>query len=88
MIYDDYKPIIVSPSIETSVEELVFTICDLFKFKGKIIFEKDKLEGQLRKPSDNSYLKSIIGEYKFTPLIDGLSETIEHFQQNYNKIRK
>ena len=35
LIYDDYKPIIVSPSIETSVEELVFTICDLFKFKGK-----------------------------------------------------
>lgn len=86
--YDDIKPVIISTSMEVSIEELAIIICDIFKFKGRINFEKDKLEGQMRKPSDNSYLKSIIGDYKFTPLFEGLSETIEHFQKNYNKIRK
>lgn len=88
MCYDDIKPVIISPSIEVSIEELVLTICDILKFNGKINFEKNKLEGQMRKPSDNSYLKSIIGEYNFTPLYNGLCETIEYFQKNYDKIRK
>lgn len=88
LCYDDIKPIIISPSFEVSIEELVTTICNILKYNGKINFEKNKLEGQIRKPSDNSYLKSIIGDYKFTPLFDGLSETIEYFQKNYDKIRK
>lgn len=87
-VYDDVKPIILSPSTEVSIEELIITICDIFKFKNKIIFDKTKPEGQFRKPSDNSYLKSIIGDYKFTPLRQGLEESIEFFIKNYNIIRK
>ena len=86
--YNDTKPIILSPSIEISIEELVYTICDVFKFKNKIIFDKTKPEGQHRKPSDNTYLKSIIGDYKFTPLRQGLEKSIEFFIKNYNTIRK
>jgi GDP-L-fucose synthase len=63
-------------------------ICDIIKFENKIIFDKRKPEGQFRKPSDNTYLKSIIGDYKFTDLKDGLEETIEYFIKNYEKIRK
>ena len=87
-IYDDIKPIILSPSNEVSIEEITIMICDIFKFKNKIIFDTTKPEGQFRKPSDNSYLKSIIGDYQFTELRDGLEETIEYFIRNYNKIRK
>lgn len=86
--YDDIKPIIVSNSIEISIEELIYTICDIFQFKNKIIFDTTKPEGQFKKPSDTSYLKSIIGNFNFTSLKDGLEETIEFFNQNYNTIRK
>lgn len=86
--YDDIKPIILSPSIEVSIEEVVITICDIMKFKNKIIFDKSKPEGQFRKPSDNTYLKSIIGDYKFTPLRKGLEETIDYFLKNYKLLRK
>jgi GDP-L-fucose synthase len=87
-VYNDTKPIIVSSSNEVSIEEIIVTICDIFKFKNKIIFDTTKPEGQFRKPSDNTYLKSIIGDYKFTPLTYGLEETIEYFNKNYNQIRK
>jgi GDP-L-fucose synthase len=87
-VYDNTKPIIVSNSIETSIEELIVTICDIMDFKNKIIFDKSKPDGQFKKPSDNTYLKSIIGDYNFTPLKDGLEETIEYFLKNYDTLRK
>jgi GDP-L-fucose synthase len=87
-IYEDTKPIIISNSYEVSIEEIITTICDIFKFKNKIIFDTNKPEGQFKKPSDNTYLKSIIGDFKFTPLKFGLEETISYFIENYNTIRK
>lgn len=86
--YNDTKPIIVSNSIEVSIEELVFTICEIMGFKNKIIFDNNMPDGQLRKTSDNSFLRSIIGEYEFTPLKKGLELTIEYFIENYEKVRK
>jgi GDP-L-fucose synthase len=81
------NPVIVSTSQEISIKHLVYTICDLMKFQNKIVFN-NKMDGQLRKPTNTSYLKSIIGDYKFTTLTEGLGETIEWFQSNYNHIRK
>jgi GDP-L-fucose synthase len=87
--YEDTKPIIISATNqEVSIEELITTICDIFKFKKNIFFDKTKPEGQFRKPSSNEYLKSIIGDYKFTPLRNGLEETIDYFIKNYEKLRK
>lgn len=86
--YNDTKPIILSTSNEVSIEEVIVTICDIMGFKNNIIFDKSKPEGQFRKPSDNSYLKSIIGNYQFTNLREGLEETIKYFIANYNNIRK
>lgn len=86
--YNGTSPIILSPSNEVSIEELIVTICDIIGFKNKIIFDKSKPEGQFKKPSDNSYLKSIIGDFKFTNLNDGLEQTISYFIKNYNNIRK
>jgi len=87
-VYTDTKPIILSNSKEVSIEEVVTTICEIMKFNKRIVFDKSKPDGQFRKPSDNSYLKSIIGDYNFTSLRDGLEETIEYFLQNYNNLRK
>ena len=86
--YQGTKPIILSTSEEISIREVVELICDIFNFKNNIIFDSSKPDGQYRKPSDNSYLKSIIGDYNFTPLRIGLEETISYFIENYNIIRK
>jgi GDP-L-fucose synthase len=85
--YDGTSPIILSTSNEVSIREIVYMICDIMDFKNDVIFDTSKPDGQFRKPSDNSYLKSIIGDYKFTTLRVGLEETIKHFIKNYNTIR-
>lgn len=87
-IYDKTDPVIISSGEEISIEELIYTICDILKFKNKIQFDKNKPDGQFRKPSDSSKLKSVIGEYKFTKLSEGLEETIEYFIKNYETVRK
>jgi GDP-L-fucose synthase len=83
-------PVIVSRGLggEVTIEELVTTICDIFKFPNKIIFDSSKPDGQYRKPSSNDRLMTIIGDYRFTPLREGLEETINWFNSTYPNIRR
>ena len=86
--YDGVDPIILSTSDEVSIKNVVNLIANAFKFKGKIIWDSSKPDGQLRKPSDNSRLKKLIPNFKFTPLKDGIEETVHFFEENFEKVRK
>ena len=86
--YTESEPIILSTSEEISIKEVVHFIVELMDFKGKVIFDNTKPDGQYRKPSDNSKIKKYLPDFKFTSLYDGLKETIEWFEKNYNNIRK
>jgi GDP-L-fucose synthase len=63
-------------------------IVELIDFKGRVIFNTSKPDGQFRKPSDNSKIKKYLPDFKFTPIYEGLKETIDWFVENYNIIRK
>ena len=86
--YNEDEPIILSTSEEISIKEVVEMIIELMNFKGEVKWDTDKPDGQFRKPSDNSKIKNYLPDFKFTPLYDGLKETIEWFELNYNKVRK
>ncbi len=86
--YNENEPIILSTSEEISIGDVVEIIVELMNFKGDIVFDTTKPDGQFRKPSDNSKIKNYLPNFKFTPIYDGLKETIEYFEKNYNVIRK
>lgn len=86
--YNENEPIILSPSEEIAIHEIVSIIVELMNFKGKVIFDTSKPDGQFRKPSDNSKIKHYLPDFKFTPIYDGLKETIEYFENHYNVVRK
>lgn len=86
--YDDTKPVILSTSEEISIKEVANMITKIMGYKKDIVWDTTKPAGQYRKPSDNSRLKSIIGNYKFTPIEKGLEETITTFLSNYENLRK
>ena len=86
--YDEQEPIIFSTSEEISIRDVVDIIVDKFDFKGKVIWQPDRPDGQYRKPSDNSKLKSYLPNFKFTPIEDGITKTIEWLVNNYEEIRK
>lgn len=86
--YNEPEPIIFSNSNEISIKDLVDLLVNEFNFKGKVIFDKTKPDGQFRKPSDNSKLKSYLPDFNFTPIETGLKETITWFIENYENTRK
>jgi GDP-L-fucose synthase len=86
--YKESEPIILSTSEEISIKNLVEMIVEIMNFKGDIIFDSSKPDGQYRKPSDNSKIKSYVPDFKFTPIFEGLKDTIDYFENHYNLIRK
>ena len=86
--YDESEPIIFSTSNEISIMDLVDLLVTEFEFKGKVIFDNSKPDGQFRKPSDNSKLKSYLPNFEFTSIEDGIKETVYWFKENYDRARK
>lgn len=86
--YEEVEPIIFTNSQEISIMDLVDLLVKEFNYKGNVIFDNSKPDGQFRKPSDNSKLKSYLPNFKFTPIEIGIKETVNWFIENYEKARK
>ena len=86
--YNETEPIIFSTSQEISIKDLVGLVVDAIQFKGKVIFDTDKPAGQFRKPADNSKLKKLIPDFKFTSIEDGIKDTVDWFCNNFETARK
>jgi GDP-L-fucose synthase len=86
--YDESEPIIFSTSNEISIMDLVDLLVKEFEFKGRVIFDDSKPDGQFRKPSDNSKLKSYLPDFEFTSIEEGIRETVYWFKENYDRARK
>lgn len=86
--YNESEPIILSPSEEISIIDIVDLLVNEFNFKGKVVFDDTKPDGQFRKPTDNSKLKNYLPDYKFTPIEVGIKETVNWFITNYENARK
>jgi GDP-L-fucose synthase len=86
--YNENEPIILSTSEEVQIMDVVSIIVELMNFKGEVIYDSSKPDGQFRKPSDNFKIKHYLPNFEFTPIYEGLKETIHFFESNYNKIRK
>jgi GDP-L-fucose synthase len=91
ILFDAYTggiPVIISSGKEISIKKVVEIIASEFNFKGKIIWDLDKPEGQFRKPSDNSVIRSIAPDFKFTSIGEGIHKSVTWFKENYPNIRK
>jgi len=85
--YEEEEPIIFSTSDEISIGNVVEMVVNCIGFKGNVIFDSDKPDGQFRKPSDNSKLMSYLPDFEFTPIEEGIIKTTEWFIENYEVAR-
>jgi GDP-L-fucose synthase len=81
--YDSSDPVNISAGTTTSIRELATTIAELVDYKGDIVWDATKPDGQLVKIFSVDRLKSL-GLSCDTPLRDGLRPTIEWFARNYD----
>lgn len=82
------KTIIVCPSKEYTIKDIVNKIKKCMDFKNNIIYQPQFSDGQLKKTASNDILKKVFGDIKFTSISDGLNETIHWFIDNYKFVRK
>ena len=85
--YNNLEPLIISSGVEISIEEVVTIIADHFNYKGNIIFDESKPDGQYRKPSDTIKFLDYFPDFKFASIHDGLKHTIDWFCVNYPHVR-
>jgi len=85
--YHEDEPIILSTGLETPIASIVEIIVKQMEFKGKVIFDETKPDGQFRKPSDTTKLKKYLPEFEFTPVEEGIAETVGWFLSNYPNVR-
>jgi len=86
--YSEETPIILTSGIEVSILELVEVVTKKMKFKGKLVFDSSKPDGQYRKPSNADKLNKLLPEFRWTSLEEGVGLTIDWFLSNYPKVRK
>ena len=73
---------------EVSIAELVDSIVKHMGFKGKVVWDKSKPDGQFKKPASNKKLLSYLPNYDFISLDEGMGRTVEWFKENYPEVRK
>lgn len=87
--YHDVEPIILSvgEEDEVSILEAAQTVAKAVDFKGKIIQDTTKSDGQFKKTASNAKLRKLNPDFKFTPFEQGVRETCEWFVANMDNAR-
>ncbi len=79
--YNGPEPVNLGAGFEISIKDLVKMIADLTDFKGKIIWDVSKPDGQPRRYLDTSRAKKYFGFKAKMPFREGLKKTIDWYIQ-------
>lgn len=83
--YDGPKPVNLGAGFEITIKNLAEKIKDMTGFKGKLVWDTSKPDGQPRRCLDTSRAKELLGFEAKMSLDQGLQETIEWWRTNKSK---
>ncbi|XP_020793788.2 GDP-L-fucose synthase [Boleophthalmus pectinirostris] len=88
--YPEVDPIILSvgEEDEVSIKEAAEAVVQSLNFKGEVVYDTSKADGQFKKTASNAKLCSYLPNFKFTPFNQALKETCDWFVKNYDTARK
>ncbi|MCR4279611.1 MAG: NAD-dependent epimerase/dehydratase family protein, partial [Candidatus Zambryskibacteria bacterium] len=81
-IYEDPAPVNIGSGAEISIKALVDIIASIMKYKGRIVWDTSKPDGQPRRSVNADKAKAIIGEFATTPFEQGLRESIDWYHDS------
>lgn len=82
--YNKSEPVNLGAGFEITIKQLILLICKLMNYKGKIIWDKSKPDGQPRRMLDTSKAKREFGFKAKTSFEAGLRETIDWYEKQRN----
>ena len=80
--YNKSEPVNIGAGFEITIKDLVNKLVKLMDFKGKIVWDKSKPNGQPRRMVDTSKAKKEFGFVAKTGFEEGLGKTIEWYYKN------
>lgn len=83
--YNSSEPVNLGAGFEISIKNLVELIATLTKFKGKIVWDADKPDGQPRRCLDTSRARKEFGFQAKVSFETGLKKTIAWYERNLTK---
>ena len=81
-LYNRSDPVNLGSAFEISIRELLETIARFSNFKGKIVWDTSKPNGQPRRKLDISRAEQEFGFRTKTPFEEGLRKTIDWYRSN------
>ena len=86
--YNEETPVNIGSTKEVSIRSVVQTVCELLNYRGEVIWDTSMPSGQYKKPSCNKRFKELgWSDSNYTPLVEGLSKTLEWFKSSYPNVR-
>jgi len=89
--YDDKEPIILSVSEkeEISIEKVAKIIAEVMDYEENLYFEDGYSDGQYKKTASNTKMMKYLNySFEFTPIKQGILDTVQWFIENYDNCRK
>ena len=78
--YDGPEPVNLGSGEEISIKDLVMLIADLTGFRGELVWDTNKPNGQPRRSLDTSRAEQLFGFQAQTPLRVGLQRTVSWYE--------
>lgn len=78
--YNDSEPVNLGTGYEITIRDLVELICELMEFKGEIVWQTDKPNGQPRRCLDTQRAKDWFGFTANMEFREGLKRTIDWYR--------
>lgn len=85
--YDGAEPVNIGNPEQISIMALAHMIAEEIGYEGGGNFDRSKPDGQYQKPSSNEKLLSLGWKGEYTPIREGLRETIKSFKSRYPIVR-
>ncbi len=82
--YDKSEPVNIGSGNEVTIKKLATLLCKLMDFKGEVIWDKTKPNGQPRRCLDVSKAKREFGFAAKIKLEEGLKKTIKWYRKTYS----
>jgi GDP-L-fucose synthase len=86
--YNDSLPVNLGSGYEISIKELVETIAQLTGFRGEIVWDVTKPNGQPRRKLDTSRAEATFGFRASTDFPTGLARTVEWYREQVDTARR
>jgi GDP-L-fucose synthase len=79
--------VLVDETAEVSIRQLTEELQKAFDFKGEIVFDTTKADGQYKKTASNAKLRKYLPDFKFTPFAVAVKESVDWYKTNSKTAR-